>query len=121
MTIANCPECGEDLRPGATRCACGWKLAPETKSKSLEPERDPRLCCEIVDGVPCPNFGVYGTSKRYCSEHDPWCLSQRNRREPPPGGFEALKSILKRSRPARMVAARDPEDDLERRAIEGER
>lgn len=82
--------------------------------QEADPERY-RCVYELV-GTRCHNEGVWspsGSTKWYCNEHRRYDGHHATTAAPPPGGFEALRAIVK-SKPT------DREAELERRAIQDE-
>lgn len=109
--MIECPDCHAVLRPNAKRCACGWM------------EHSLRKTAEGNSGTSdslrrCPTCNVEGwlsvspTGQRWCRDHFPG-FKKADKLTPPPGGFQALKAILKRPDV-------DPETAAERAAIQWE-
>lgn len=77
-----------------------------------EPDPDPGRCAFEIVGQRCHWRGVYSRDGKhwYCREHR---RTEAREATPPPGGFDALRAIV---RPKRA----DPEADAERAAIQHE-
>jgi hypothetical protein len=72
-TAKYCPDCGEVLAPGSTRCACGWTARPR---RSAETEHDGG--CDFTLGKRrCPLSASWSTNVR---QGGPWycCYHSRN-------------------------------------------
>lgn len=77
---STCPECGDDLRPNAKRCKCGWKVPraePDPVSgRSAPPPVDVEYgwCAWRSGGERCRNPGTMahstlGGGPWYCAAH----------------------------------------------------
>lgn len=77
MTPTVCPDCGEDLKPRATRCACGWR-APARQDAPATPagltDREYGWCEWRSGSERCRYPGVLSRSTHggrfYCLGHD---------------------------------------------------
>lgn len=101
----NCPDCGEDLRPNAKGCACGWRFTPPApapgtaSAHGTAPAGHDPYCAFERDGVRvCTRPGSVTTprGKRwYCAEHCPQLPRyHEGRAVPPPMGFDGLRRAL---------------------------
>lgn len=78
MNPSTCPDCGEDLKPRARSCPCGWKPAPPATGARAGsgPAADPEYawCSWISGGERCREPGTcslstHGGGPWFCAGH----------------------------------------------------
>lgn len=113
------PNCGTALADNATICNdCGWEAPKQPRANAL-PDPFHLICSHVSQGQRCAEAGTLSENTRgagpwYCHKHfPPFAGRYSGKPTPPPQGFEALKSVLRR-------VEIDPEDAAERQAIREE-
>jgi hypothetical protein len=101
--MKDCPECSTPV-DGMTCPKCGYTEDPSSNAKNSSGDWW-RCAHAYVGGERCDKPGslsssTHGTGPWYCHEHFPpfmkWNQVQRSE---PPGGFDALKEVLRKNRP----------------------
>ena len=113
--MADCPSCGVVLQHRYACQSCDWRAPAQNSKEAPDPLRF--SCQHVFQGQRCAEAGtlsegIRGGGPWYCHKHyPPFYGRYSGKPSAPPGGFKALKDVLKRV---------DPEAILEREAIQSE-